>query len=174
MERSDVIKAGRLLKGYMVYPVVVGIILLAAIVPAFMFSTKSGFAAVIVFVAFAIATLIFFLVSRKKFFDSLMNFVRGYGLMENRMIEVLPIPYAITDKTGNVFLYNSRFAGIYNSAAAFQQAVSGRGKGERRAPFDPRGRSVYLCCLYDRRDRDSQYDAQDLRQPGGCMQHHGG
>lgn len=110
MKDSETLRNGKLIRNNVIFPVIVGIILLIAIFPAFLFGIRPGLLAVAVFVVYVIIAVVFILILRKRFFDSLMEFVRSYGLMENRMMEDFPLPYAIADKSGRVYLYNDRFA----------------------------------------------------------------
>ncbi len=112
MKETGSLKNGKQFRNAMIFPIIVGVILLIAIFPAFLFGVKAGILASAVFVIYVIVAVVFILIMRKRFYDSLKELVRGYGLMENRMIEDFPLPYAITDKSGGIYLYNDRFGQI--------------------------------------------------------------
>ena len=90
--------------------IVMGVILLLAIVPTFLFgNSKTGLIATGVFIIYLISTILFFIISYKRSSKRVIRFVRDYALMENRMLEEFPIPYLIADKAGNIILYNHRY-----------------------------------------------------------------
>ncbi len=116
MEQKSKVKIGSVLKGYMAFMIIVCVILLIGAAFAFMFDVKAGFIAAGVFLVVFIGTLIFVLVNQKRFTKNMITFARSYESMENRMIKDLPLPYAIVDRNGTVFLYNERFSEFYKGA----------------------------------------------------------
>ena len=110
------IKPGKVIKGYLVFPTAVGVLLMLAIAAAFIWGgITAGYVASAVFVIYAVAAVIFYLLNYRLLARHVIEFVRDYGLIENRMIDKYPVPYAIADGQGRILLYNQRFGRIYDS-----------------------------------------------------------
>ena len=115
MQKKKKVKAGYLLKGYFVIPIVFaalilafGIFLLAA---GNMFS---GLVVLILFAAFTLTFLIFLAVNHQKIENRLIRFARDFRVMEGRFIENLPFPYVVVEPDGNILLYNKKFGEFYS------------------------------------------------------------
>ncbi|MCQ2513325.1 MAG: DHH family phosphoesterase, partial [Lachnospiraceae bacterium] len=110
------IKIGYVLKGYVVYLCVIGILFLGLCVGLFFVNTKAALISLAVFVAFAAATLVFFSVNNKRLADGLIKFARNYESMERELIADFPMAYAVTDLEGEIILYNDYFGRLYDES----------------------------------------------------------
>ena len=143
------IKAGKIIKGYLVFPAVAAAVLLLAIVPSFIWGNNtSGIISVAVFVIYVAAMAVFLLVNHNILAKNLVEFVRDYALMENRMIEEYPVPYAIADKDGRIILYNERFGRIYDATT---EGVCDIFREVTPKDMDFEGNSKELAVVYDNR-----------------------
>ena len=62
MKDSETLRNGKLIRNNVIFPVIVGIMLLIAIFPAFLFGIRPGLLAVAVFVVYAIIAVVFILI----------------------------------------------------------------------------------------------------------------
>ena len=110
------IKIGYVLKGYVVYLCVIGILFLGLCVGLFFVNTKAALISLAVFVAFAAATIVFFSINNKRLADGLIKFARNYESMERELIADFPMAYAVTDLEGEIILYNDYFGRLYDES----------------------------------------------------------
>ncbi|MBR5931789.1 MAG: DHH family phosphoesterase [Lachnospiraceae bacterium] len=108
------IKIGYLLKGYVVFAIILGVVFLGLCVGLFFIDMKAAGIAFAVLVAMAIATVLFFHYVNKRLAEGLIKFARNYENLEREMISDFPIPYAITDMTGDILIYNDYFSRLYS------------------------------------------------------------
>ncbi len=114
MEKKS-IGAGKIIYRYLVFLIAVAALLLLAVIPAFLLgNNKTGLLAVGIFAVYVIAAVIFLIITNKRLSKHLTDFVKDYALIENRMIEQYPVPYAIADRDGRIILYNERFSRFYD------------------------------------------------------------
>lgn len=116
MKQEKKIRIGSVLKGYQVFLVSLSALLLICAVIVFFFDKR---AALVVGIAFALAIIgswLYVMLQKKHLSEHLIKFARDYESMENKMIDNFPIPYAIMDRNGSIFLYNKRFAEFYDKA----------------------------------------------------------
>ncbi len=110
------IKIGYVLKGYVVYLCVIGILFLGLCIGLFFVNTKAALISLMAFVVFAVATAIFFSVNNKRLADGLIKFARNYESMERELIADFPMAYAVTDMEGEIILYNDYFGRLYDES----------------------------------------------------------
>lgn len=112
MEKDRTIKIGSIIKGYFVFPVAFGVVLLALSIFLFFVNTEAAMYTSGVFIIYLIAAIIFIAVNCRIFTSGLIQFAREYGILEGEFIKGFPIPYAIMTREGDILLYNSKFARI--------------------------------------------------------------
>ncbi len=147
--KQNKIKTGKIIKGYLVFPVIVGIVLaIFAIVSFAMGGEKAGLAATAVFIIYVIAALIFTISNYRSLTDNVMEFIRAYATMENRMIENFPIPYAISDPNGDILLFNARFGNLACDGSSLGGIFKELTAGDLRFPQKEKDIPV----VYDKRN----------------------
>ncbi|MGI6072508.1 MAG: DHH family phosphoesterase [Lachnospiraceae bacterium] len=151
MKKAKTIKVGTMVKGALIFPVIANAVLLLAAVPAFLMNKEFGYLAAVVFLVHLTATLIFVLVNKRRFAEHLLEFARDYETMEGRMINDFPLPYAITDKNGVIFMYNKRFGRIYDGSPE-EGSLFDIFKEMRLSDLEFEGRQNDVAVVYDRRN----------------------
>lgn len=110
------LKIGYVLKGYVIYLCIIGILFLGLCVGLFFVNTKAAWISLAVFAAFAAATVVFFSINNKRLADGLIKFARNYENLERELIADFPMAYAVTDLEGEIILYNDYFGRIYDDS----------------------------------------------------------
>ena len=114
MEKKIRLKMGYILRGYRLFPIVFGIIIVALTVVLFFIDTKAGLCGVAALVAYLIALLIFQLINNKRLLNGMVGFIQGFENVERALVDDFPIPYAVTDSNGIVILSNKKFGRFYD------------------------------------------------------------
>ena len=108
------IKAGRILRGYVLLPIAAAIFLAVITIWLYFIDTMLSVVGMTAFVVYVIVTVVYFNVSKKGLKKDLLRYIDGYETIEREFIDDVPLPYAITDKNGYIILYNKRFARLYD------------------------------------------------------------
>ena len=115
-KKEKKIKVGYLLRGYVLFAIILGVVFLGLCVGLFFIEPKAAWIAFGVLVVLAVATVLFFHYVNKRLAEGLIKFARNYENLEREMIADFPIPYAVTDMMGDIILYNDYFSRLYNEA----------------------------------------------------------
>lgn len=114
MNKKHNLKIGYVIKGYLAFPIAVGVVILALGIGFLFVNKTAAFVTLIVFAAYAVIAAIFITVNYKRLMSGLLKFVRSYENMERELIDDFPIPYAVTDIKGDIILYNELFSMMYD------------------------------------------------------------
>lgn len=116
MNRKKKVKIGYVLKGYVVYAIVLGVLFLGLCVGLLFVSKAAAAMAFALLIVMGVATFIFIRYNNKRLAEGLVKFARNYESLEREMIADFPIPYAITDSEGNILIYNDYFSRLYDES----------------------------------------------------------
>ena len=112
------ISMGQVLRGYLIFPIVFGLILLLLTIGLFFVSEAAGLVSAGAFLIYVIALVIFLMINHNQLERGLIRFARQYGGLEGEMISDFPMPYVVTDPDGRILAYNRIFSRIYDEKSA--------------------------------------------------------
>lgn len=106
---------GSVVRGYKIFPVIFGAILLILTVVLFFVNEKAGLYSGAALLLYIVAALIFLSINNRNLERGLIRFARQYGGLEGELINDFPIPYVITDPDGRIVAYNKIFGKILDT-----------------------------------------------------------
>ena len=112
--RELIINIGSVIRGYIIFPVIFGAILLVLTIVLFIVYTPTGLISAAALILYIIALIVFLWSNNRSLERGLIKFARQYGGLEGELISDFPMPYVITDPDGRIIAYNKLFARIYD------------------------------------------------------------
>ncbi len=107
-------KISNIIKGYTVFPAIFAAILAAAAVVLFVYGkSEAGVIVLAALLVYVIVGIIFYRINNKNLQERLIGFGYEYGEAERKLLDDIPIPYAVTDAEGNILITNRRFCKIF-------------------------------------------------------------
>ena len=107
-------KTGKILKGYIVIPIISAMLIAAVTVWLYFTSPKMAYIGTGIFIIYVLFIIAWFAGSRKRLHKNLFKYINDYETLERKFIDDFPVPYAIADKNGYILLYNGQFSRIYD------------------------------------------------------------
>ncbi|MBQ9032460.1 MAG: DHH family phosphoesterase [Parasporobacterium sp.] len=150
-KRELMLNMGAVMKGYLIFPAIFGVILLALTVVLFFIYIPTGLVAAAAFVLYVLALIVFFAINNRNLERGLVRFARQYGGLEGEMISDFPMPYVLTDPDGRILAYNKIFGRIYDEKAGIDHITQiFHEVTEEDLHFDAESNNVSV--FYDNRD----------------------
>ena len=116
MDKQGKLKVGNVIRGYYLFPILVGVVGLLLSIALYFVNLKAALLATAVYVVVLIASIIFVNINKRHLMEGLLKFARSYQSLEGTFISEFPIPYAIADVPGNILIYNDKFGKMYDEA----------------------------------------------------------
>lgn len=116
MSQFDIKKSS--LNRYMIVPFVMLAVTFLLDICMFTVSVKAGVILAVAVLAFAILTILNYFVLRKEIIQEMMEFSMDYDVVQKKILEELPVPYALTEQSGHIFWTNPAFQKIVGKDGA--------------------------------------------------------
>ena len=149
--RELIVNMGSVVRGYLVFPVVFGAILLILTIVLFLIYIPTGLVSAAAFILYVIALIIFLWINNTSLERGLIRFARQYGGLEGEMISDFPMPYVVTDPDGRIVAYNKAFGRVYDEKSGTDNICQiFRELTVQDLHFDTEANNVSV--IYDNRD----------------------
>ncbi len=112
-EKSDIRLKGRL-KGFMNWPIFAAVILVLMCIWIIAIDLIAGLIALAFTVVYVIGVGYLYIYTRTKIMTDLVEFGAQYGIVQNKMLKEMKIPYAILTMNGKVLWMNDSFSEVLN------------------------------------------------------------
>jgi len=114
--KKKVILRGKL-KLYMMWPILLGIILLPAVIATYFVNTTAGYIMTVAFAVYVVIAIVLYCGLRKKVLRSMVNFAMNYDDMQKRLLDELEIPYGLVDDSGKFLWTNAKLKELLHSSS---------------------------------------------------------
>ena len=101
------------LKLYLVWPFVLGLVFLLATVYGFVQSRETGFLMLYATLAYYLAAVLLWLLFRKRLNRRLVLFGASYAQVQNQLLRQVSIPFAMCEEDGTLFWCNPAFEQLF-------------------------------------------------------------
>ncbi len=174
--KKKVILKGKL-KLYMMWPILLGLILLPAVVVTYFFSTMAGYIVTAAFSVYIIIAVILYCGLRKKVLRSMVNFAMNYDDMQKRLLDELEIPYGLVDEQGKFLWMNLNMKEILHSSVGMGNNIDSYfakarkqifESVERKAEFEVDNNDKSYKVLFERLDINGLVGIENLLGEAGA------
>ena len=97
------------LRLYMQWPVVMTILLIAMNLWVYSADRKAGLMMSVFVVIYVVIVSVFYFYTKSRILADLVEFGAQYGIVQNRLLKELTLPYAILMEDGKIIWYNDMF-----------------------------------------------------------------
>jgi len=150
-KKELLLNMGTVMRGYLIFPAVFGLILLGLTIALFFIYIPTGLVAAAAFILYVLALAVFFAINNRNLERGLVRFARQYGGLEGEMISDFPMPYVLTDPDGRIIAYNKIFGRIYDEKAGLNNITQiFHELSEADLHFDTDSNNISV--FYDNRD----------------------
>ena len=101
------------LKLYMIWPFLLGLVFLLAAVYGFIRDPKTGWLMLGAAAVYYITAFVLWLIFRKRINRSLVHFGASYAQVQNQLLRQVSIPFAMCEEDGTIFWYNPAFEQLF-------------------------------------------------------------
>ena len=101
------------LKLYMIWPFLLGLVFLLAAVYGFIRDLKTGWLMLGAAAVYYITAFVLWLIFRKRINRSLVHFGASYAQVQNQLLRQVSIPFAMCEEDGTIFWYNPAFEQLF-------------------------------------------------------------
>lgn len=98
------------LSRYMIVPLVMTVIMIALDLIIFTLNIRAGVILAIGAAAFVALTAISYFVLRHEVIEEITDYSAGHDVIQEKSLNEMPVPYALTDQSGHIFWSNLAFA----------------------------------------------------------------
>ena len=150
--KNDVRLKGQL-RLYMLWPAIMGILLLALNIWIFMVDGRAGLVMSVFLVVYIIVVAILYTHNKSLIMTQLVDFAAQYGLVQNVLLNDLSVPYAIMLADGKLVWTNNSFAKLFGGNSLTDKYLSNFIHDLNRSVFPKEeGEKLELEVVYNERD----------------------
>lgn len=120
--KKRVILKGRL-KLYMIWPLLLCILLLPAVVSMYFFDKRAGYIMTCVFVVYVVVAFSLYFGLRAKVLRSMVNFALDYDDVQKKLLNEFELPYALADSHGRLLWTNAKMKEIFHLTAITGKSI---------------------------------------------------
>ncbi|MCR5684946.1 MAG: DHH family phosphoesterase [Lachnospiraceae bacterium] len=113
-----------ILKNILKTPIYLFALLVFMNIYMYVFDIKAGIVTSIFLLIYAAASVIIYLIRRKRLVGELVSFAVGYGTIQRRLSSELELPYALVDAEGSILWADSNFVKMVGNKVKTRQSVT--------------------------------------------------
>jgi len=107
-------KKQNILKAYFRWPFIIGLVLVLFTIFTFFVNVKLGFWILLVTIVYYAFSAISYALYKKRIRQKLIDFAASYAQVQNQLLRQIDIPFAMTDKNGEILWANPYFKELFH------------------------------------------------------------
>lgn len=160
MKRKVVLRGK--LKIYMMWPIILGLLMLPAVIATYFFDRKAGYVATAGFALYAVIAVILYFGLRKKVLRSMVRFALSYDDVQKKLLDELELPYGLIGTQGKFLWSNEKLRDMLHSDVMNDEEFLNNLNEARKQVFETEEKQAEFELVYNSKNYKILFEKIDI------------